>query len=60
MKGSRVYNEYDSDVYYAQPVYENNFVYLFGLERMNVDAALNLKSKKSFVIVRDRSNDYYI
>ena len=44
MKGSKIYNEYDSDTYYALPRYESNFVYLFGLEKMNIDGAFNLKS----------------
>ena len=58
MKGSRVYNEYDSDIYYALPVYEPNFVYLFGLERMDVDAAFNLQSQES-IFIASKNPDVY-
>ena len=58
MKGSQIYNEYDSDIHYALPAYEPNFVYLFGLERMDVDAAFNLQSLESILITRKEPDVY--
>lgn len=52
MKGSKTYNEYDSDIYYSLPRYEPNFVYLFGLERMDIDGAFNVTSLESILIRR--------
>lgn len=58
MKGSKIYNEYDSDVYYALPRYEPNFVYLFGLERMDIDGAFNLNSLESILITKKEIDVY--
>ena len=59
MKGSKRYNEYDSDTYYSLPRYEPNFVYLFGVEEMFVDGCIELDTGKSFLIIKNKKDDYY-
>ena len=53
MKGSYTVPEYDSDTYYSLPKYEINFVYLFGIRRMEVHGLIDLSDSKAYLIVPD-------
>jgi len=53
MKGSHTFPEHDSDTYYSLPKYEINFVYLFGVRRMEVHGLIDLSDSKAYLIVPD-------
>lgn len=53
IRGSRTFPEHDSDTYYSEPKYEINFVYLFGVRRMEVHGLIDLDSSKAYLIVPD-------
>ena len=54
MKGSYYDYENDSDTNYSLARYEANFTYLFGLEKMDVDAGIDLKTNEAFFILKEK------
>lgn len=53
MKGSHPFPEHDSDTSYNMPKYEINFMYLFGVRRMEVHGLIDLSTSKAYLIVPD-------
>lgn len=53
IKGSHTFPEHDSDTYYSMPKYEINFMYLFGVRRMDVHGMIDLSDSKVYLVVPD-------
>ena len=53
IKGSHTFSEHDSDTYYTMPKYEINFMYLFGVRRMEVHGLIDLSDSKAYLIIPD-------
>jgi Xaa-Pro aminopeptidase len=55
-KGSHYFFAYDAPVYYP-PKYDQNFVYLFGLEDMNFDGFIELDGGKTYLVQQHKCSE---
>jgi len=50
LKGSNSSFRHDEDCTYSLPRYEPNFVFLFGIEEMDIDGIIDLSNNNTYLI----------